>query len=106
MQDGKLTSTGITMLHTIPQPKLTINFSFQYLHTFGLQNCNLHAILGGIAPKYEGEKLIMQLGLENISCKIWMKNVVMCGKYSLTKFANFLIVVLCVEIVTTFGSKW
>ncbi len=22
----------------------------------------------------------------------WLKNVVMCGKYSLTKFANFLIV--------------
>ena len=28
----------------------------------------------------------------------------MCGKYSLTKFANFLIV-LRVEILTTFGSK-
>ncbi len=29
----------------------------------------------------------------------------MCGKYSLTKFANFLIIVLSVEIVTTFGSE-
>ncbi len=29
----------------------------------------------------------------------------MCGKYSLTKFANFLIIVLRAEIVTTFGSK-
>ena len=28
----------------------------------------------------------------------------MCGKHSLTKFANFLIV-LRAEIVTTFGSK-
>ena len=27
----------------------------------------------------------------------------MCGKYSLTKFANFLIIVE--QIVTTFGSK-
>ena len=39
------------------------------------------------------------------SSKIWLKNVTMCGKYSLTKFANFLIIVLRVEIVTTFGSK-
>ncbi len=29
----------------------------------------------------------------------------MCGKYSLTKFANFLIILLRAEIVTTFGSK-
>ena len=29
----------------------------------------------------------------------------MCGKYSLTKFANFLIIVLRAKIVTTFGSK-
>ena len=29
----------------------------------------------------------------------------MCGKYSLTKFANFLIIGLRVEIATTFGSK-
>ncbi len=29
----------------------------------------------------------------------------MCGKYSLTKFANFLIIVLLVEIATTFDSK-
>ena len=29
----------------------------------------------------------------------------MCGKYSLTKFANFLIIVLRAEIATTFGSK-
>ncbi len=34
-----------------------------------------------------------------------VENVVMCGKYSLTKFANFLIIVLRAEIVTTFGSK-
>ena len=27
----------------------------------------------------------------------WLKNVVMCGKYSLTKFANFLIMVLRVH---------
>ncbi len=37
--------------------------------------------------------------------KIWLKNVVMCGKYSLAKFANFLIIVLRAKIVTTFGSK-
>ena len=38
--------------------------------------------------------------------EIWLKNVVMCGKYSLTKFENFLvyITVLCAEIVATFGS--
>ena len=29
----------------------------------------------------------------------------MCGKYSLTEFANFLIIVLRAEIVATFGSK-
>ena len=29
----------------------------------------------------------------------------MCGKYSLTKIANFLIIVLRAEIVTTFGSR-
>ena len=29
----------------------------------------------------------------------------MCGKYSLTKFTNFLIIVLYAEIATTFGSK-
>ncbi len=29
----------------------------------------------------------------------------MFGKYSLTKFANFFIIVLRAEIVTTFGSK-
>ena len=36
--------------------------------------------------------------------KLWLKNVVMCGKYSFTKFANFLIV-LRAEIVTTFDSR-
>ena len=29
----------------------------------------------------------------------------MCGKYSLTKFANVFIILLRAEIVTTFGSK-
>ena len=29
----------------------------------------------------------------------------MCGKYSLTKFANFLIIVLRAEIATTFDSE-
>ena len=29
----------------------------------------------------------------------------MYGRYSITKFANFLIIVLRAEIVTTFGSK-
>ncbi len=29
----------------------------------------------------------------------------MCGKYSLTKFANFLIIMLRTEIATTFGLK-
>ena len=29
----------------------------------------------------------------------------MCGKYNLTKFANFLIIVLRAEIFTTVGSK-
>ena len=33
-----------------------------------------------------------------------VENVVICGRYSLTKFANFLIV-LRTEIVTAFGSK-
>ena len=37
--------------------------------------------------------------------KIWFENVVMCGKHSVTKFANFLIIVLRAESVTTFGSK-
>ena len=41
--------------------------------------------------------------------KFGLKNVVMCevmcGKYSLTKFANFLIIVLRAEIATTFVSK-
>ena len=34
-----------------------------------------------------------------------VENVVMCGKYSLTKFANFLIIVVRTEITTTFGLK-
>ena len=34
----------------------------------------------------------------------WLKKVVMCEKYSLETFANFLIM-LRAEIVTTFGSK-
>ena len=33
-----------------------------------------------------------------------VENVLLCGKYSLTKFANFLIV-LRTEIATTFGPK-
>ena len=40
-----------------------------------------------------------------VNSKIWLKNIVLCGKYSLTKFANFLVIVLRAEIVTTFGSK-
>ncbi len=34
-----------------------------------------------------------------------VENVVMCGKYSCTKFANFLIIVLRAEIVTIFEPK-
>ncbi len=39
--------------------------------------------------------------------KIWLKNIVMCGRHSLTKFANFLINihVLRAEIVTIFEPK-
>ena len=37
--------------------------------------------------------------------KIWLKHVVICRKYSLTKFANFLTIVLRAEIVITFSSK-
>ena len=39
------------------------------------------------------------------SSQIWLKNVVICEKYSLTKFANFSIIVLRAEIATIFGSK-
>jgi hypothetical protein len=34
--------------------------------------------------------------------KVWLRNVVKCGKYSLANFANF---VLREEIATTFGPK-
>ena len=37
--------------------------------------------------------------------KFQVENIVMCGKYSLTKFATFLYIVLRAGIVTTFGSK-
>ncbi len=37
--------------------------------------------------------------------KFWLKNVVTCGRYSLTTFANFLIIVLRAEIVTIFEPK-
>ncbi len=40
-----------------------------------------------------------------VKFKNLVENVVMCGKYSLTKFANFRIIVLGAEIDTTFGSK-
>ncbi len=40
-----------------------------------------------------------------VKSKMWLKNVVMFGKCSLTKSANFLIIVLRAEIATTFGSK-
>ena len=36
---------------------------------------------------------------------MWLKNVVMCGKYSLTKFANFLIIVLRAQIATIFKAE-
>ena len=34
-----------------------------------------------------------------------VENAVICGKYSLTKFSDFLIIMLRVEIATTFGSN-
>ncbi len=43
------------------------------------------------------------VSLPEHSCLVF--RVVMCGKYSFTKFANFLIIVLRAEIATTFGSK-
>ena len=43
--------------------------------------------------------------LKVVKFKIWLKNVVMCGKYSLTMFANFLIIVLRAAIVTIFEPK-
>ncbi len=47
-----------------------------------------------------GKNLLKVAKFQNL-----VENIVMCGKYSLTKFANFLIIVLRAEIVTTFGSK-
>ncbi len=43
-----------------------------------------------------------------VTFQIWFKNVVICGRYSLTKFANFLIIVLRAEIatVTILRRKW
>ena len=40
-------------------------------------------------------------------CKIWLRNVVKCGKYILAKFANFVYVCITVlgEIVTIFEPK-
>ena len=32
--------------------------------------------------------------LKVVKFQIWLKNIVMCGKYMFTKFANFLIIVL------------
>jgi hypothetical protein len=38
----------------------------------------------------------------SIVAKVWLRNVVKCGKYSLAKFANF---VLRAEIATFFGPN-
>ena len=64
--------------------------NLHYRRTFDLDNRN----------EIPGKNL-----LKVVNSKIWLKNIVMCGKYSLTKFANFLMIVLRAEIVTTFGSK-
>ena len=42
--------------------------------------------------------------LKPVKFQIWLKNVVMCGRYSLTKLANFLIV-LRAKIVTIIEPK-
>ncbi len=43
--------------------------------------------------------------LKVVRSKIWLKHVVMCGRYGLTNLANFLIIVLRAEIVTIFEPK-
>ena len=54
-----------------------INGNLHYRRTFDLDNKNE-------IP----EKNLLKV----VNSKIWLKNVIMCGKYSLTKFANFLII--------------
>ncbi len=50
---------------------------------------------------FPGRNLLKVVKFQNLA-----ENVVMCGKYSLTKLASFLIIVLRAEIVTfTFGLK-
>jgi hypothetical protein len=38
-------------------------------------------------------------------CKVWLRNVVKCRKYSPTKFANFVLILFRAGKCTTFGPN-
>ncbi len=62
--------------------------NFHYRLTFDLDN----------KDEISGKNLLRVVKSQNL-----VEKCCNCGKYSLTKFANFLIIVLCAEIATTFG---
>ena len=64
--------------------------NLHYRLTFDLDNKN----------EIPGKNLV-----KAVNSKISLKNVVMRGKYSFAKFANFLIIVLRAEIATIFEPK-
>ena len=71
------------------------DFSNKTPKNLGIWNGNLHNKLNVV--------LLKVAKFQNL-----VENVLMCGKYSLKKFANFLIIVLRhlrAEIVAIFGSK-
>ena len=64
--------------------------NLHYRLTFDLDNKN----------EIPGKNLLDVAKFQNFD-----ENVVMCGRHSLTKFANFLIILLRAEIVTIFEPK-
>ena len=64
--------------------------NLHYRLTFDLDNKN----------EIPGKNLV-----KAVNSKISLENVITCGRYSLTKFANFLIIVLRAEIATIFEPK-
>ncbi len=77
-------------MHRIQNLKVPTMDNLHYRRTFDLDNKN----------QISGKNLLKVVKFQNL-----VENVVVCGKYSLTKFSSFLIIVLHVEIGTTFNSK-
>ena len=86
----------------IPDEKVILSRFIRQISAVSNAIQTIDSIINIVRKKY---KLPERTLLRVVSSKTWWRNVVMCGKYSLTKFANFLIFYVQ-KLLLFFSRKW